>query len=281
MIFNTNKMKKNEFPLITNNEVGRCSFTLVELLVVISIIAILAALLLPSLVQARMSAQATQCLNNQKQIGLAITSYADENNAFYPYTKSRSAWHAIEYDDLLAGYDGRPALTFTQMNAIRITEEEGDDGYLPNAWNLCAIYRCPRDTNPRGKVGIPRSYSINSHAPRAQNTNNGTCDKGIAHMAYSIKINLVEDPAGTIALAELPRNTNKMGGNYRPHIIRPSQSWKEGTSQWGEIGLHGPFKFNYLFGDGHVQRYRYMDTCTGDPDSEDFADGMWSRQAGD
>ena len=60
-------------------------FTLVELLVVIAIIGILAELLLPSLRKALDSSRTALCINNLKQIGISVASYAGSNNDFLPY----------------------------------------------------------------------------------------------------------------------------------------------------------------------------------------------------
>ena len=66
------------------NNFSKRGFTLIELLVVIAIIAILAGLLLPALAKAKQKGQATICLNDLKQVGLAMLMFADENDDMIP-----------------------------------------------------------------------------------------------------------------------------------------------------------------------------------------------------
>lgn len=120
----------------------RGAFTLIELLVVIAIIAVLIALLLPAVQMAREAARRTQCVNNLRQIGMAINSYHAQWNSFPPaYTVDAQGKPLLSWRVLILPHIGEQAL-YTQFHL----DEPWDS---PHNMGLSALmpetYRCPSE----------------------------------------------------------------------------------------------------------------------------------------
>jgi len=119
-----------------NPRSNRSGFTLIELLVVIAIIAILAAMLLPALSQAKEKALRTQCVSNYKQLGLGIHMYANDSGDSMPHPNWGNAYPGWLYT-AVGGVP--PALTLTNLDLCYGT------GQIWTQIKNYKVYSCPKD----------------------------------------------------------------------------------------------------------------------------------------
>lgn len=230
------------------------SFTLVEMLVVISVIAILSSLLLPALGKAKGAAKAIACSGNLKQIGVQFAMYADDNNGWVPLMG------CYDHCALLAGMQCLGFATgvdFTKAIA---------GGIYPKT--IKGLYLCPNAQPLDGVNFYKSSYTMSCHdiTTTVMSPSGGGCfdwNSPLGAPTYRKFTNIT--PNSVIMLEGLLRNINWGGTNifgaagvtFTPALTNSWYSSLGTSAMYNAAGYANHDKTaNFLFMDGHTASYK-------------------------
>lgn len=179
-----------------SRQCDRVAFSLVELLVVMAIIAIIAALLLPAIQAARESARRAQCQNNMKQIGLGLLNYHDTYKTF-PHGGWGHLWVGVPEQGIGKDQPGGwvfsllPFLELQDLRELGISQEasEANLSYSTRLRTTIELFTCPSRRPCRawpvsdkyGYVKSPRPYGEVLEVARSDYAINGGASNVISH----------------------------------------------------------------------------------------------------
>jgi len=228
-------------------------FTLIELLVVIAIIAILAAMLLPALQQARERGMSVTCVNNMKSLGNAISFYATDNNSWWPGYCSSSSGGKNTYRNYFFWSSARQPGDAADRGSLAHYLGVNQSGYIFSYYQY-------KETRTRCKFACPKMISVGM---KQGETTEVLSRVGIAYTGVGgsndnymynrkIKSELLRRPSAWCPIAEAehasPSSTLRFNYTWLPGAEPPVKgaiAFRHGSTGNGSASL--------LFGDFHVE----------------------------
>lgn len=238
------------------------AFTLIELLTVIAIIGVLAAIIIPSVSRVRSSARRSMCSSNLRQIGMAFQLYATENRGLYPAPRQADA------SDKVGSDSSGKAIYASTVNptggswAVEISRyvyrDQADINAVKDASGNTNIAHCP-------------SYDLlfNSTAKLTAQSNISTAGYG---MNYQLNVNGAIVGATTVNKTRFPASAivtpgkSTLIGDSGEYYINAYAGWTTSASYPDGYNNGAPTRHegsaNYLFADGHVASLSPTDALT-------------------